>query len=171
MVAGTDVAGDATVAGVRVTSTLDSSTLFEHLRRTPYDDLRQQPLVNIYGIGNKTGLGVQAFFGKGFDHKPMAESTFVRLYEPHSYSWRQQARWPWWRSPVELYKWGRGATGLLTDQHHPRLAHPAGPPYGHYQGSGTPPVPRPDNHRPPPRPHLPVRPTEDGFSSPGRNYP
>ncbi len=119
VVLGADVAGDASVAGADATSCLDTRILFEHMRRAP-ESLNENPIVNVYGIGNKSGLGVQAYWGKGYNHKPQAESAYVRLYGSHRYFAPHSARlrWPWWRRATELYRWTRGIDGNLADVHH-----------------------------------------------------
>ncbi len=113
------MAGDAGVAGADATSCLDTRRMFEHLRRSSGQD-GDDPIINIYGVGNRNGLGVQSFWSRGYDFKPQPEDTFVRYYGPHRYFERgsNTLRWPWWRRPVELYKWSRTASGLLHDVHH-----------------------------------------------------
>ncbi len=119
VVLGADVAGDASVAGADATSCLDTRVFFDHMRRSP-DVAGDNPVVNIYGIGNRSGLGVQAYWAKGYDHKPQPETTFVRTYGQHRYFAAHSARlrWPWWRRAPELYRWTRGTDGGLRDVHH-----------------------------------------------------
>ena len=89
------------------------------MRRSP-EAIGEDPVVNVYGLGNRTGLGVQAFWSKGYDHEPMAESFYVRTYSQHRYFAAQSARlcWPWWRRAPQLYRWTRGVDGRLNDVHH-----------------------------------------------------
>ncbi len=119
VVLGADVAGDAGVAGADATSCLDTRVFFDHMRRAP-QAIGEDPIVNVYGVGNKTGLGVQAYWSKGYNHKPMAEAAYVHTYGQHRYFAARSAllRWPWWRRPAELYRWTRGINGNLADVHH-----------------------------------------------------
>ncbi len=116
VVIGADVQGDAGVAGAHVSASVDCRRIFEHLQR-PHPSGDEPPVIHIQGIGNKTGLGVQAYWAKGVDFKPQQEATYVRLYGPHRYFYRESLRWPWWRDPLRLYAWARGPAGILTDQH------------------------------------------------------
>ncbi len=113
---GADVQGDANVAGACISATVDCRRVFEHLQR-PHPSGHEPPVIHIQGIGNKTGLGVQAFWAKGVDFKPQPETTYVRLYGQHRYFHRETLRWPWWRDPLRLYAWARGPAGCLTEQH------------------------------------------------------
>ena len=117
VVLGADVAGDASVAGVRAAATLDTRLLYERLRQPGYLDF-SDPIINVYGMGNRAGLGAQAYFAKGVDYKPQLESTYVRFYGAHRYTHQGAPKWPWWRKPVLLYQWNRGAQGRVEDQHH-----------------------------------------------------
>ncbi len=89
------------------------------MRRASSHD-NEPPLVNIYGVGNRNGLGILFYWARGYDYKPQPEETYVKTYGQHRYfaPHSSHLRWPWWRRPMELYKWTRNADGRLHDVHH-----------------------------------------------------
>lgn len=52
-------------------------------------------LINLRGRGNRFGLGIQAFYAKGEDYKPMKKGAYVEWYGEHQYKNAGRSQWPW----------------------------------------------------------------------------
>ncbi len=80
-----------------------------------YRELRFEgrPIIDI-GNTNKTGLGIQAFYSKGVDFKPLPRHKHVELYgEPGYKTFHGNKTWPDFKH-WSIYKWKRDETGAIS---------------------------------------------------------
>ena len=102
VVAGSAVQRDIAQAGLMGKKICDTKLVFSGAM-SPLDG--RPPVINI-GSTRRTGLGVQAFFAKGIDHKPMKLDDFVKAYGSHNYrDDHGKRKWPVWRQPARIYTW------------------------------------------------------------------
>ncbi len=109
VVVGSNIKKDCEKLQLEANKLVDTAYTFAKAM-TPVGD--QGALVRI-GDTAKTGFGIQAFFSKGMDYKPMKVKTFVNNYGRHQY----RPKWPAWRDPTVLYKWNYGEAKLLEEHH------------------------------------------------------
>ncbi len=107
---GSAIAGDEKKVGLQIKRMVDMREVFYHYRNMTYEG---KPIVDI-GHTTKTGLGVQAFYSKGVDYKPMARHKHVALYgDPGYKTFKGSRTWPEFKH-WNIYKWKRDETGALA---------------------------------------------------------
>ncbi len=108
MVLGSNVGQDFGKLDYRATSLCDTRDVFRHY----YGE--ENGLIWL-GETTKSGLGVQAFWAKGFDYKAGKRADHVKLYGDMRYTdKRGRKAWPQERIRTVLYKWDK-QRGKLQD--------------------------------------------------------
>ena len=116
IILGSDIHQDVRRCQFRFTSLVDTRDVFT-LYQKPEGDGCPAP-IRLGNVGNKTGLGTIALWGKGNDHKPQMRAQYVEFHGPHNYMREGHPHWPWWRCPQDFYRWARDPLGRLTSHHY-----------------------------------------------------
>ena len=113
IVAGSAIHKDAATLGLEGRSLCDTARIFEGAMMSPEGN---PPLIEL-STNTRTGLGIQAFYSKGVDYKPMSLKEFITNYGTHRYyDEKGLRRWPDWRDPRVMYRWVK-KEGRLRDYH------------------------------------------------------
>ncbi len=108
--AGSAIEGDEQKTGIHIKRRVDMRDVFAYYRELQYEG---RPIIDI-GKTSKTGLGIQAFYSKGVDFKPMARNKHIALYGDPGYKTQRGARmWPDFKHWT-IYKWKRDDTSRIT---------------------------------------------------------
>ncbi len=112
VVAGAAVQKDVATVGLMGKKICDTKVVFSGAM-SPLDG--RPPVINI-GSTRRTGLGVQSFFAKGIDYKPMKLDDFVKAYGGHNYRDENgRKKWPAWRHPAQIYGWPKNEEDELLE--------------------------------------------------------
>ncbi len=113
IIAGSAIHKDIATLGLEGRSLCDTGRVFEGAMMSPNGN---SPLIEL-SSNTRTGLGIQAFYSKGIDYKPMGQKDFIVNYGAHRYyDEKGNRRWPAWRDPRVLYRWIK-REGKLRDFH------------------------------------------------------
>ncbi len=113
IIAGSAIHKDLATLGLEGRSLCDTGRVFEGAMMSPNGN---PPLIEL-STNTRTGLGIQAFYSKGIDYKPMGQKDFIINYGAHRYyDEKGNRRWPAWRDPRVMYKWVK-REGKLRDFH------------------------------------------------------
>ena len=113
ILAGSGIDGDILETGLDAQKVLNTQDLFaKHMSSTE----GSPPLINV-GSTRRSGMGIQAYYAKGVDYKPMAARKFVTDYGMHKYRDNNgRLKWPAWRHHDFLYKWYKNKEGQLRSE-------------------------------------------------------
>ncbi len=113
IVAGSGVDRDLEDAGIEAHKVINMQTVFSrHL--VAKDD--KGPLIDL-GNNRRSGLGIQAYYAKDLDYKPMPAKKYVDAYGPHRYrDDGGRLKWPAWRHHDHLYRWPKDREGNLRQE-------------------------------------------------------
>ncbi len=110
IVAGSDVADDIKKLGLEAQKVVDTAYVFSRAM-TPVGDT---PALIDIGQTRACGLGVQSYYSRGEDYKPMTASKYISRYG--NYGHQHLARhWPESRDYKKIYKWTKNALGEVTE--------------------------------------------------------
>ena len=113
IVAGSGVDRDLEEAGIEAQKVVNMQTVFSrHLVARENNG----PLIDL-GSNRRSGLGIQAYYAKDLDYKPMTAKKYIDAYGPHRYrDERGRLRWPAWRHHDTLYRWPKDEHGNLRPE-------------------------------------------------------
>ena len=107
---GSAIGGDEKRIGFRLGRKVDMRDIFLHYRAIQHEG---KPVIDI-GETVKSGFGIQAWYAKGMDYKPMTVKKHTALYGQHDYRGRQGRRqWPDFKH-WSIYKWKRDESGNIS---------------------------------------------------------
>ncbi len=110
IVAGSDIMDDIKTLNLPARKLAELSIVFSKAM-TPVGDL--EALVDI-GQTRACGLGVQSYYARGEDYKPMTATKYIKRYGNHGYK-HLAKNWPDSREPTKLYKWAKDLCGQVTE--------------------------------------------------------
>ncbi len=113
IITGSGVDRDLEEAGVEAQKVINMQTVFsKHLVACDGEG----PLVDL-GNNRRSGLGIQAYYAKDLDYKPMPARKYIDSYGPHRYRDAQgKLKWPAWRHHDHLYRWYKDREGNLRPE-------------------------------------------------------
>ncbi len=113
IIAGSGVDKDLEEAGLEAHKVLNMQDVFaRHL--VARDD--SGPLIDM-GNNRRSGLGIQAYYAKDMDYKPMTARRYTESYGGHRYrDDGGRLKWPAWRHHDHLYRWYKDRQGNLRDE-------------------------------------------------------
>ncbi len=107
---GSEISVDALASKLPIRGTVDTRRVFAE-----YQKEERGRLINV-GETAKTGTGVQAFWIKNCDFRPMTRTKYEKIYGPSPYpDWQGQRVWPLFRRPAQIYKWPQKLDGTYRD--------------------------------------------------------
>ncbi len=113
IIAGSGVDKDLEEAGVEAQKVINMQTVFsKHLMACDH----RGPLVDMSN-NRRSGLGIQAYYAKDLDYKPMPARKYVEAYGLHRYQDSNgRLKWPAWRHHDHLYRWYKDREGNLKPE-------------------------------------------------------
>ncbi len=107
---GSAIGGDAKRIGFKLGRQVDMRDVFIYYRQKKFEG---RPIIDI-GETTKCGFGVQAWYSKGMDYKPLTMKRHEALYGPHGYKTMKGTRtWPDFKH-WSIYRWKRDEQGGIS---------------------------------------------------------
>ncbi len=107
---GSAIGGDEERIGFRLGRKVDMRDVFLHYRAVLHEG---KPIIDI-GETTKCGFGVQAWYSKGMDYRPMTIKKHTALYGTHEYRTLKGGRyWPDFKH-WSIYRWKRDEFGSIA---------------------------------------------------------
>ncbi len=111
-VMGSGIRRDLEELGIEGNSLIDSRRVFMDAMQ---EDNGLAPIVQI-GSKARVGLGIQMYYSRSFDYKPMLPSQFTKYYGPARYfKANGEDDWPKFRIATTLYRWVRTDNNRLFE--------------------------------------------------------
>ena len=127
-VLGTGLRQDEQTLKIRISSAIDTSSIYKDYAGINHTTAAPRIIV-FYGAGNKSGLAMQALFGKGEDYKPQSRNEYEEKYGAHAYYCHGRRKWPYWRDYEILYKWRKNLDGTIDAHQQHYLYHDSTTPF------------------------------------------
>ncbi len=112
---GSDIARDMNKIGIAGVRLCETAEIFKR-----YSSVAGGKIINV-GKTNKSGMGIQAYWSKGFDHKASNKTAHEKDYGEHRYngsSGKRPGKWPGVRAPTILFKWYKAGNRMVEHQRH-----------------------------------------------------
>ena len=127
-VLGTGLRQDEQALKIRISSAIDTSSIYKDYAGINHTTAAPRIIV-FHGAGNKSGLAMQALFGKGEDYKPQSRNEYEEKYGAHAYYCHGRKKWPYWRDYEIIYKWRKNLDGTIDAHQKHYLYHDSTTPF------------------------------------------
>ncbi len=107
---GSEISVDVLASKLTVRGTVDTSRIFAE-----YQKEERGKIIDV-GVTAKTGTGIQSFWCKNCDFRPMPRHKYEKTYGASPYpDWQGHRVWPLFRRAPQIYKWPKKLDGSYQD--------------------------------------------------------